>query len=286
MRKIDEAKLNKILSNHKLWLTDKPNGIRADLKGVNLKGVNLSGADLKYANLYGANLYDADLYGADLYGANLGCADLRDADLRSADLKGAYLKGADLSGADLRSADLRSANLWDADLRCANLSGANLGCADLRDADLRDVNLRDVNLGCVDLSGADLKGADLSGANLWDADLSCVKNIFFPMACPEKGSFIAFKKAGCYIIELFIPSNAKRCSATSRKCRCSKAKVISITTLSGDKTNITEVHSNYDPNFIYKLGEYVEVKNFDDNRWNECSTGIYFFITRQEAVNY
>ena len=286
MRKIDEAKLNKILSNHKLWLTDKPNGIRADLKGVNLKGVNLSGADLKYANLYGANLYDADLYGADLYGANLGCADLRDADLRSADLKGAYLKGANLSGADLRSADLRSANLWDADLRCANLSGANLGCADLRDADLRDVNLRDVNLGCVDLSGADLKGADLSGANLWDADLSCVKNIFFPMACPEKGSFIAFKKAGCYIIELFIPSNAKRCSATSRKCRCSKAKVISITTLSGDKTNITEVHSNYDPNFIYKLGEYVEVKDFDDNRWNECSTGIYFFITRQEAVNY
>ena len=286
MRKIDEAKLNKILSNHKLWLTDKPNGIRADLKGVNLKGVNLSGADLKYANLYGANLYDADLYGADLYGANLGCTYLRDADLRSADLKGAYLKGADLSGADLRSADLRSANLWDADLRCANLSGANLGCADLRDADLRDVNLRDVNLGCVDLSGADLKGADLSGANLWDADLSCVKNIFFPMACPEKGSFIAFKKAGCYIIELFIPSNAKRCSATSRKCRCSKAKVISITTLSGDKTNITEVHSNYDPNFIYKLGEYVEVKNFDDNRWNECSTGIHFFITRQEAVNY
>ena len=286
MRKNDEAKLNKILSNHKLWLTDKPNGIRADLKGVNLKGVNLSGVDLKYANLYGANLYDADLYGADLYGANLGCAELRDADLRSADLRSAYLKGANLSGADLRSADLRSANLRSANLRCANLSGVNLGCADLRDADLRDVNLRDVNLGCVDLSGADLKGADLSGANLWDADLSCVKNIFFPMACPEKGSFIAFKKAGCYIIELFIPSNAKRCSATSRKCRCSKAKVISITTLSGDKTNITEVHSNYDPNFIYKLGEYVEVKNFDDNRWNECSTGIYFFITRQEAVNY
>ena len=286
MRKIDEAKLNKILSNHKLWLTNKPNGIRADLKGVNLKGVNLSGADLKYVNLGCVDLSGADLKGANLSGANLGCADLRDADLRSADLKGAYLKGANLSGADLRSADLRSANLWDADLRCANLSGANLGCADLRDANLRDVNLRDVNLYGTNLSGADLKGADLSGANLWDADLRCAKNIFFPMACPEKGSFIAFKKAGCYIIELFIPSNAKRCSATSRKCRCSKAKVISITTLSGDKTNITEVHSNYDPNFIYKLGEYVEVKNFDDNRWNECSTGIYFFITRQEAVNY
>ena len=256
MRKIDEAELNKILSNHKLWLMDESNGIRADLSGV----------DLEYADLDGADLRDANLSGADLRGA-----DLRNANLWYADLRGADLRDASLGCADLGYADLGGANLW----------GASLEYADLRDADLRGADL-----GHANLYGADFSGADLGGANLWSTDLSCVKNIFFPMACPEKGSFIAFKKAGCYIIELFIPSNAKRCSATSRKCRCSKAKVISITTPSGDKTNITEVHSNYDPNFIYRLGEYVEVKNFDDNRWNECSTGIHFFITRQEAVNY
>ena len=256
MRKIDEAELNKILSNHKLWLMDESNGIRADLSGV----------DLEYADLDGA--------------------DLRDANLSGADLRGADLRNANLWYADLRGADLRDASLGCADLGYADLGGANLSGADLEYADLRDADLRGADLGHANLYGADFSGADLGGANLWSTDLSCVKNIFFPMACPEKGSFIAFKKAGCYIIELFIPSNAKRCSATSRKCRCSKAKVISITTPSGDKTNITEVHSNYDPNFIYKLGEYVEVKNFDDNRWNECSTGIHFFITRQEAVNY
>lgn len=256
MRKIDEAELNKILSNHKLWLMDESNGIRADLSGV----------DLEYADLDGA--------------------DLRDANLSGADLRGADLRNANLWYADLRGADLRDASLGCADLEYADLGGANLSGADLEYADLRDADLRGANLGHANLYGADFSGVDLGGADLWSTDLSCVKNIFFPMACPEKGSFIAFKKAGCYIIELFIPSNAKRCSATSRKCRCSKAKVISITTPSGDKTNITEVHSNYDPNFIYKLGEYVEVKNFDDNRWNECSTGIHFFITRQEAVNY
>ena len=256
MRKIDEAELNKILSNHKLWLMDESNGIRADLSGV----------DLEYADLDGA--------------------DLRDANLSGADLRGTDLRSANLWYADLRGADLRDASLGCADLGYADLGGANLGCADLRGADLRGADLRGADLRDANLYGADLRDADLGGANLWSTDLSYVKNIFFPMACPEKGSFIAFKKAGFYIIELFIPSNAKRCSATSRKCRCSKAKVISITTPSGDKTNITEVHSNYDPNFIYKLGEYVEVKNFDDNRWNECSTGIHFFITRQEAVNY
>ena len=256
MRKIDEAELNKILSNHKLWLMDESNGIRADLSGVDLEYADLDGADLRDANLSGANL------------------------------RGADLRNANLWYADLRGADLRDASLGCADLEYADLGGADLEYADLEYADLRDADLRGANLGHANLWSADLSGADLGGANLWSTDLSCVKNIFFPMACPEKGSFIAFKKAGCYIIELFIPSNAKRCSATSRKCRCSKAKVISITTSSGDKTNITEVHSNYDPNFIYKLGEYVEVKNFDDNRWNECSTGIHFFITRQEAVNY
>ena len=256
MRKIDEAELNKILSNHKLWLMDESNGIRADLSGVDLEYADLDGADLRNANLSGACLWNANLWGADLWYA------------------------------DLRGADLRYASLGCADLGYADLGGANLGRADLRGADLRYADLRGADFRDTNLEGADFSGADLGGANLWSTDLSCVKNIFFPMACPEKGSFIAFKKAGCYIIELFIPSNAKRCSATSRKCRCSKAKVISITTPSGDKTNITEVHSDYDPNFIYKLGEYVEVKNFDDNRWNECSTGIHFFITRQEAVNY
>ena len=261
MRKIDEAELNKILSNHKLWLMDESNGIRADLNDADLWNADLRGANLSCADLNDADLSSAFLGGANLWNANLWCADLRYADLRDANLRGA---------------DLRSANLWYADLRGTDLRDASLGCADLGYADLGGANL----------SGADLRDADLRGADLWSTDLSCVKNIFFPMACPEKGSFIAFKKAGFYIIELFIPSNAKRCSATSRKCRCSKAKVISITTPSGDKTNITEVHSNYDPNFIYKLGEYVEVKNFDDNRWNECSTGIHFFITRQEAVEY
>ena len=291
MRKIDEAELNKILSNHKLWLMNESNGIRANLSDIDLEYANLDGADLRDADLSGADLRGADLSGANLWYADLRGADLRDANLGCADLGYADLGGANLDGADLKSTDLRGANLghanlYGADFSGADLSGADLGGADLRGANLGHANLSGVDLEYANLDGADLRDADLGGANFWFTDISCVKNIFFPMACPEKGSFIAFKKAGCYIIELFIPSNAKRCSATSRKCRCSKAKVISITTPSGDKTNITEVHSNYDPNFIYKLGEYVEVKNFDDNRWNECSTGIYFFITRQEAVNY
>ena len=52
------------------------------------------------------------------------------------------------------------------------------------------------------------------------------------------------------------------------------------------KEQFKEVTSNHDENFIYEVGKMVEVEDFDDDRWNECSTGIHFFITRDEALNY
>ena len=113
------------------------------------------------------------------------------------------------------------------------------------------------------------------------------KNVKYPIACPEKGSFTAFKKVrGDYIVELEIPADALRCSATSRKCRASHANVISITNLDGTPAVVEVVYSKHDSEFAYRVGETVKVDNFDTCRWNECAPGIHFFITRQEAVNY
>ena len=107
-----------------------------------------------------------------------------------------------------------------------------------------------------------------------------------PMACPEEGEFIGFKKARGYIVKLKITEDAKRCSATGRKCRCSKAVVLSITNKDGSDSGFTEVKSSYDSNFVYRVGETVEVKDFCEDRWKECSAGIHFFITRKEAEDY
>jgi hypothetical protein len=240
--------LKKILDEHLLWLNGE-GGSRANLFGANLRGANLRCADLRNADLCDANLCDADLR----------CADLRN---------------ADLCGANLRCADLRNADLCDADLRCA----------DLRNADLCD----------ADLCRADLRNADLCDANLCDADLRCasmdqmiwnIHTAFYPLQCPDSGSYIGYKKASGLVVELEIPADARRSSATSRKCRASKAKVLSITDINGNPGG-DQVRSNFDPNFVYAIGETVEVTDFDDNRWNECSTGIHHFITRAEAVIY
>ena len=204
------------------------------------------------------------------------------ADLSRANLFGANLSGADLSGANLSGADLSWANLSGADLSEANLFGANLFGANLFGANLFRANLFRANL-----SGADLSEANLSEANLSEADLFGAKNApFIPYACPAVGSFIGYKKASGHIVELEILSEAQRLSAAGRKCRCDKAKVLSIQNLDGTISERKSVASNRDGNFIYTVGEIVEVKDFDTDRWNECSTGIHFFINRQEAVDY
>ncbi len=208
--------------------------------------------------------------------ANLRGADLCDADLCGADLRGADLRGADLHDADLCDADLRKANLCDADLCDADLCGANLCSANLRGANLRGAYLFDANL-----CGANLRDAKNVDEVKWS-----MYTTFYPLQCPETGSFIGYKKASGYIIELEICADAKRSSATSRKCRCSKAKVLAITNLDGSESGLSEVKSNYDKDFIYRVGETVEVPDFDDNRWNECAAGIHFFVTREEAVKY
>ena len=161
----------------------------------------------------------------------------------------------------------------------ANLRGANLRGADLSGADLREADLSE-----ADLSGADLSGADLRGANLRGA-LTNETTTFYALQCPERGAYIGYKKAHGLIVELEIPSDALRSSATSRKCRASKANVISITDKDGNPAG-SQVASDRDNSFLYVVGKTVTVDDFDTDRWNECAPGIHHFITRGEAVTY
>ena len=189
-------------------------------------------------------------------------------------------------------ADLTGANLTGADLTGANLSGGNLSKADLSGA-----NLFWANLTGADLSKANLSGADLSAANLSEAHLSKALNIdtlswdsntaFYPLQCPETGTYTAYKKANNLIVELEIPYDALRSSATSRKCRASKARVISITDLAGHPAG-DRVLSDYaySPKIEYIVGQTIEIPNFDTNRWHECAPGIHHYITREEAVKH
>ena len=169
----------------------------------------------------------------------------------------------DVDGWEDMKADLR----W-AKLRMANLSGADLRWANLSEADLSDANLSDANLRRADLSRADLSGADLSGAD----EFRLGKILTEPLT--------GYKKTNeGVVITAEIPAGAIVFCINGRKCRTNRAK---ITDMDGHEV----LQSQYDNTFEYRLGQEIEIKDFNLMYNVECASGFHFFRTRKEAEEY
>ena len=204
---------------------------------------------------------------------NLRGANLRGANLRGADLSGANLRGACLSGADLREVNFRGADLCRANLRGADLSEANLREACLSGANLREANLRGACLSGAYLSWADLRGANLRGADLREAYLEGAK--FPAFQIPQEGELIVWKKTDAGVCKLRIPPNAKRtASIIGRKCRAEFVEVLEAP---------AKAISSYDGKTLYEVGKTIYPDEYNDDPRVECTHGIHFFLTKEEA---
>ncbi|MBQ2985225.1 MAG: pentapeptide repeat-containing protein [Clostridia bacterium] len=205
------------------------------------------------------------------------------------------MRDADLSDMDFSGMDCSWWELYNCDLSGCDFSGASIAHGRFESCSFK--NARFVN---ADLTGADLRGADLTGADIRGAQLLCawlekakLEGILhdeatrhFRMRCPETGAFIGYKKGyENRMIMLLIPADAKRTCGTSDACRCSKAKVLTIT--SEDFTERYSWANSYvDENFIYREGEWAIPDKFTEDRWVESTHGIHFWMTREEAIRY
>ena len=256
-----QEELDKIVEQHKHW-------IKKDCEGWEGMRADLRGADLRKADLHGDDLRGANLNGAYLYGANLRGADLSEANLSGTNLYGANLYGANLYEADLRNADLRRATLYGADLRKADLSEADLSGADLLGANLNGANLY----------GADLRGANFNGANLNGANLSGDYRFRLGQILTDPLTGYKKTKEGV-VITAEIPAGAIVFCINGSKCRTNRAKITDM--------GVHEVlHSQYDNTFEYRLGQEINIKDFNLMYNVECASGFHFFRTRKEAEEY
>jgi hypothetical protein len=124
------------------------------------------------------------------------------------------------------------------------------------------------NLSDADLSGADLRGAILPFFNICHGTLNVWK-----------------KGADGRLINLEIPAEAKRtASLVGRKCRAEYAKVLAIYDKDGNP--VKEYAGWRERDFIYRVGETVRPDKYCDDIRTECSHGIHFFHTKEEAENW
>ena len=248
---INGKTLEEILENHLHWLKRDVDGWKE--MRANLDGADISNTDLRFVNLKYASLNDVNFYKSDLREANFCKASLQHTNLSYADFGNASLVGAHLAHSNLAKADF---------------GGANLCWANLRS--------------CV------FYHADLRFCNFISADLSCAKYVpYIPLQCPSDGAFVGWKKVNNVLIKLEIPADARRSSATTKKCRCDKAKVLGFYDSLGSKElDITELVNDKFEKCKYVKGEMVYPDFFDEDRWNECSHGIHFFVNKQNAIDY
>lgn len=203
---------------------------------------------------------------ANLEGADLKCADLRHANLADADLRHANLAGAYLENANLMYANLIGANLEGADLYRANLEYASLDYAKLEKTYLKYANLK----------WADLEGANLAGANLRGVEGYLIE---YRMGKILTEDIIGYKKCEHEIIvTLLIPRGAIVFSINGNKCRTNRAKVIAI-------DGADRAYSKYNC-MSYYVGDEFNIYNFNCQYNINCSEGIHFFMTREEAEKY
>jgi len=295
---MEQVELNKRLQQHKEWLLDNIKGKKADFHDMNLSNMNFKGANLRNANFDDTNLSNTNFIDANLTGATFRNANLRNANLTGTNLVDTYFRNANFKYANLTRVVFRNANLINANLSNVNFIEVIFDYVNLRNANLSSTNLSNANLSNANFSYAIFNYANLSGANLFNANFSYVNfmyanliyttnltniqciNTNLSLQCPEEGAFIGFKKCrDDVIIKIQIMEDALRSSATTRKCRASKIKVLEI-------FGAEEAISVHDENFIYHVGDIKEITNFDKDRWKDCSAGIHFFITKKEAENY
>ena len=249
------------------------------LDGYNFTG-NFRGADFSHSSLVNTTFTGADenpchLDGANFAMAKIGNARFEECDLSLANLSEATLKEVTLSKTNMAITNFSEASLADVTFsecdggRC-NFANGVWGQVKIKKCNLPYSITTDVNLLCE---------PEITDSNLYGATFNSV--------CPETGAFEAWKIVDhTYLVQLRVPADAKRSSAATIKCRCSKAKVLDIVNIETRHHVKSVVNHTRGVLCKYEVGKIVKPDSFDPRWWNECSHGIHFFLRKEQALNY
>lgn len=278
--KYDGTNFDKVIEMHEQWIkngmrgnADNPDISCADFSYMTIKDIECSNHDLSFVNFSNAKIYSSRFSKCIFTHASFRNAKLNNAVFWLCDMTYSFFVGTELYNSCFHVSDLTFTTFTNASFHASEFSTSYINdMCDLTHAE----NVPNVPMACPDI-GSFIGWKKVSlGLNVDDT----IDTIKRPSFCPTLS-----EKYG--IVKLLIPEDAKRSSATGRKCRCDKAQVLQIQDLEGNVLDNTVAYSFHDHGFRYIAGTVVTpVLPFEENRWEECASGIHFFISREEAVNY
>jgi hypothetical protein len=272
MRKITQAFFDAALRRHKEWLKDVRNGKRLNFEKCDLTALDMTGANMTDAIMSGATMTRANMTGTNMTRAIMTGAIMARANMAGANMTGAIMVRANMPGAIMSGANMTDVNMTDAIMTRAVMTDANMTRAVMTDAIMVRANM----------TRAIMTGAIMDRANMTDAIMTGAILPHFAIV-PEEGTFIAFKKVYGAVLKIEVPATARRTSSlVGRKCRAEFVRVLEA--VSGD-TNAPYL-GLHDDKTQYIPGKITTADSFDGDIRVECTHGIHFFMTRQEAEEY
>lgn len=258
--------------------------------GNKLLAAGVPGDRIMSNNLSGLTIdQDADLYMSILKGVNLQGTVFKNLDLRNANFIQCDMRNASFTRCRMDQADFRNLDAEYANFDSCRLVGARFKSVILRQASFYRADLRDSTFATCDVEFASFGSAVLTNANFSLTNIEKARKDYLTIGlhpAPE-GDLIGYGKKSDFIVTLLIPKEARRSCATSRKYRAEYAKVLSIESLFGAPGPSTVTNQYYVEGCLkstrYTVGEYVYPDAWDEDRWNECSNGIHFWLTKEEA---
>ena len=245
---------------------------------------------------------EANLNFVDFTDSYFDSVDMNAADLTHVLFNRSTLENVNMKAADIFKSDIKNSNLCNVDFISSLVINCDCDNSSFFNSVMFRCNIWNSNFTHINdfyyskIVSTFLKDCVFTFSDYEDAfaDCSMKRTIITPSEpvetiVPETGSFIGYKKVrldngSCGVVRLKVLEDSKRSNGTSCMCRCSKAKVLSIIDERGEYYR--QGYSFYDKSFKYKVGEVVEVENFNDNKFLDCTHGIHFFMTEKEAWDY
>ena len=201
------------------------------------------------------------------------------------DLTGAKFSGCDLTHVIFENCDLTDATFINANLVGAEFFNCKVSC--------NIICIDDLNLKIPTLLYDNQLRADY---NFYDSDnneIYILRNIQ-RYVYTEHQELVGYKivesedsPRKILLCKLLIPSYAKRIIIENGKCRCDIAKVLRLYTRNGeDFQGKAKPFIQRDSKLRYEVGKNVFADSYDDCIYIECSGGIHFFMTEQEARKF
>lgn len=241
--------------------------------GLDYSGRSMTNIHVSHKEIKACSFFNSDLSNSCFCGVTFDNVDFSHSNLSGSEFIDCTFGKVLFCGADLTKALFHNCDLFLSDLSGANLSDSRL-LVSASDSKFSFANFHNANFYRSHF------GMGVEFENIINTETSEYFNNI-----PQGVDLAGWKKCeNGVIVKLLIPADAKRSIATTDKCRAEYVEVLDVY---GDLIGTTHWPFLANSYTHYVPGHYVwPINGFDDNRWNGCSSGIHFFLTRKEAEAY